>query len=225
MKAWRFTSPRRAKNSLEPILRNNAIYLNFPPRRRTLSSLQCVRRRSMIRFSILTFHHQTQLGAHLAPFLRVSDLGHVRLVRSLILALKTTQIASPHCVWVIRWVRFSIVLLHQKTRGNTRVFVVSAVLCAAGNAARLTAEPVTVTADVHGKAQYGFPVRISVYAPPCGSFGATALRPAGSTVCLPVRFSVALLLTSPVVPTRKPEVTLGFLLSPQSSVRQGMPHA
>ena len=170
MKAWRFTSPRRAKNSLEPILRNNAIYLNFPPRRRTLSSLQCVRRRSMIQFSILTFHHQTQLGAHLAPFLRVSDLGHVRLVRSFILALKTTQIASPHCVWVIRWVRFSIVLLHQKSRGLRLGFLLSAtVLCAAGNAARLTAEPVTVTADAHGKAQYGFPVRIFVDAPPYGS--------------------------------------------------------
>ena len=123
MKAWRFTSPRRAKNSLEPILRNNAIYLNFPPRRRTLSSLQCVRRRSMIRFSILTFHHQTQLGAHLAPFLRVSDFGHVRLVRSLILALKTTQIASPHCVWVIRWVRFSIVLLHHTQSKSNPVLV------------------------------------------------------------------------------------------------------
>ena len=31
--------------------------------------------------------------------------------------------------------------------------------------------------------------------------------------------------SSPVVPTKKPEVTLGFLLFPQSSVRQGMPHA
>ena len=42
---------------------------------------------------------------------------------------------------------------HQKTRGNTRVFVVSAVLCAAGDAARLTADleiakPITVGNNV-----------------------------------------------------------------------------
>ena len=72
-----------------------------------------------------------------------------------------------------------------------RLFAVrNSPLC--GGAACLTAEPVTVTADAHGKAPGGIPVRIFVDAPPCGSVGATALRPVCATVCLSVRYSVAL---------------------------------
>ena len=125
------------------------------------------------------------------PVCALTGLGHVRIVRSLILALKTTQIASPHCVWVIRWVRFSIVLLHQKSRGlSPRLFAVRNSPPCGGAAARLTAEPVTVTADARGKVPGGFPVRIFVDAPPYGSVCTNTPHFSRLRVCLSIHCSV-----------------------------------
>ena len=76
-------------------------------------------------------------------------------------------------------------------------FVTSAFCCPQQSSVRRSRTPYGgtsdfVTADAHGKAPGGIPVRIFVDAPPYGSVGATALRPVCATVCLSVRYSVAL---------------------------------
>ena len=114
-------------------------------------------------------------------------------------------------------VRFSVASLHQKSRGlSPRLFAVRNSPPCAGAAARLTAEPVTVTADARGKVPGGFPVRIFVDAPPYGSVCTDTPHFSRLRVCLSVRYSVLapLVLTSPVVSTKegRPEKGVRFFL-------------
>ena len=112
----------------------------------------------------------------------------------------------------------------KKPRIHPRLFAVrNSPLCGAA-AARLTAEPVTPSLlTLTERRCSAFPFGFSVGSPPCGSVGATALRPVCATVCLSVRYSVLapLVLTSPVVSTKKAEDTPSAFCCPQqSSVRR-----
>ena len=92
----------------------------------------------------------------------------------------------------------------KKPRIHPRLFAVRNSPPCGGAAARLTAEPVTSSLlTLAERYRAAFPSGFSVGSPPCGSVGATALRPVCATVCLSVRCSVlaTLVLTSPVVST------------------------